>query len=439
MKVILQYVRQKIVALTIICTCISLVWITTNISFGKDDWRGIIESDAKGYYAYLPAIFIYNDLNFGFFEETEKGKYFQPHIYVDYRSKVGEKYVNKYYVGTAVAQTPFFLLAHLITSFSDEPADGYSKYYMLSIPLAAICYHIFGLIFLAKLLSLFRIKSSLIAFLLLCCSFGTHLFIYTISEVGMSHVYSFELIAAFLYYCKKFFNQPSLNSILLSTVLLGLIVLCRPINFLIVLFLIPLSGSIGGLLSSLKSYFTNFKYLILSILIFSAIISIQLIIYKISTGSFLVYSYVEEGFNFLEPNFFKILFSYQKGLFLYTPMLFISIVAIPFLAKTKAYFSISWLSVFILITYVFSSWWMWFYGGSFSSRVYVEYIPIFFLPIALWLNQMNKVGKKWILATMTVLLLICQVQSYQYRYYEIHYSEMNKAKYWEVFLMRNKL
>ena len=31
-----------------------------------------MESDAKGYYAYLPAVFVYEDLHFGFFDEIEK-------------------------------------------------------------------------------------------------------------------------------------------------------------------------------------------------------------------------------------------------------------------------------------------------------------------------------------------------------------------------------
>jgi len=84
--------------------------VTSNLNWGKNSWVGIVESDGKGYYAYLPAIFIYNDLNFGFFDEIEKEKYYDENLYYDYRSGAHGKVINKYYCGTALAELPFFLL-----------------------------------------------------------------------------------------------------------------------------------------------------------------------------------------------------------------------------------------------------------------------------------------------------------------------------------------
>lgn len=81
---------------------------------------------------------------------------------------------------------------------------------------------------------------------------------------------------------------------------------------------------------------------------------------------------------------------------------------------------------------------MWFYGGSFSSRVYVEYIPVFIGPIALFIQHMLPKFRGAMVGLIILIIAICQVQSYQYRYYDIHYIDMNKDKYWEVFLMRNK-
>jgi len=94
----------------------------------------------------------------------------------------------------------------------------------------------------------------------------------------------------------------------------------------------------------------------------------------------------------------------------------------------------------MLITYIFSSWWMWYYGGSFSSRVYVEYLPFFALATALGLQQIKTDKRKTVAIGMLFLIIaLCQVQSYQYRYYDIHYGDMTKEKYWKVFLMRNKI
>ena len=119
--------------------------VTSNLNWGKKTWVGIIESDGKGYYAYLPAIFIYNDLNFGFFDEIEKEKYFDENLYYDYRSWAHGNVINKYYCGTALAESPFFLVAHSLAHLFDLDADGYSKIYPVLISIAALFYLFVGL------------------------------------------------------------------------------------------------------------------------------------------------------------------------------------------------------------------------------------------------------------------------------------------------------
>jgi hypothetical protein len=429
--------KKYMITITLSVIAVLLFLVTTNLSFGKDKWMGILESDAKGYYAYLPAVFIYHDLNFGFFEHIEKEKYYQEHIFYDYRSGANGFSTNKYYAGAALAQLPFFLVAHAATLLTNGDADGYSKLYMFSVPIAALFYHVLGLWFLAGLLRLYKVRETIISLLLLATAFGTHLFVYTVVEGGMSHVFSFAFISGFLYYSKRYFDQQQLADVYKMALLLGLIILCRPINGLVGLFLIPLAGNLETLKNGLLDIFCNLKAWLVGLILFVGIVGIQLVIYKISTGSFFVYSYVDEGFNFTDPHFFDILFSYKKGLFLYTPMLLLGLISTRFLVRTKSFFSISWLLFFVGITYVFSSWWMWFYGGSFSSRVYVEYIPIFMLPLGLFLESCAPKVKKVTIGLIICLIGICQIQSYQYRYYEIHYTDMDQAKYWEVFLMRN--
>lgn len=426
--------KQPIITIVFSLICISLIWISSNINWGKEDWRGALEADAKGYYAYLPAIFIYHDLNFGFFDEIEKEKYYEPLIYQDYRSEIDGKVVNKYYCGTAIAQTPFFLIAHFISYLDDEPLDGYSKWYMRSVTIAAIFYHLLGLYFFALLLRSYRVKPIIIAFLLISISLGSNLYVYTIVEPGMSHVYSFAFVTMFLYYARLYFLEKKAKRLYLTIAALALVILCRPINGLIIFSLFFLSENLNEFIKTIRVLVNSRRVLITAFAIGGVILFIQPLIYKVSTGSFWVYSYQEEGFNFLHPHFLDILFSYKKGLFLYTPLFFIAFLSVFYWIKKMPYRFISWMSFFILITYVFSSWWMWFYGGSFSSRVYVEYLSFFALPLALCLNKFNK--KKLVVAftALVLIVIVCQIQSYQYRYYEIHYSEMTKEKYWEVFL-----
>ncbi|HOI87852.1 MAG TPA: hypothetical protein PLV51_08335, partial [Lentimicrobium sp.] len=71
-------------AITIGLIMAIMVYVSSNINWGDNRWKGILESDAKGYYAYLPAVFIYHDLNFGFFDSIEKGAYYDENFFYDY-------------------------------------------------------------------------------------------------------------------------------------------------------------------------------------------------------------------------------------------------------------------------------------------------------------------------------------------------------------------
>ena len=72
--------------LFILITGLVMTLVSNNFNWTKESWKHILEADAKGYYAYLPATFIYHDLNFGFFDEIEKEKYYNPNTYYYYRN-----------------------------------------------------------------------------------------------------------------------------------------------------------------------------------------------------------------------------------------------------------------------------------------------------------------------------------------------------------------
>ena len=165
-----------------------------------------------------------------------------------------------------------------------------------------------------------------------------------------------------------------------------------------------------------------------------------MIYYKLATGNLFIYSYLGEGFNFLNPHIFEILFSFKKGLFLYTPLYLLAFTGCIYLWKSKRFMFWSWLVFFFLITYVFSSWSNWWYGGSFSSRVYVEFVPMFMMLLAFALqHSKNKVRQKLLLGAVFILIVVCQIQTFQYRYNQIHWSDMDRTKYFEVFMRIDKL
>ena len=94
-----------------------LTWVAINVNLGKN-WKEVVKYDVAGYYSHLPAIFIYDDLHFDFFDEIDE-TYKTGTTKGDFRQVLESgSTVNKYYCGTAILQAPFFAIAHLISSLS---------------------------------------------------------------------------------------------------------------------------------------------------------------------------------------------------------------------------------------------------------------------------------------------------------------------------------
>ena len=412
-----------------------VLWTTINNTFKKDYKSGIIESDAKGYYAYLPAIFIYHDLNFRFFYQIERVEYYNPTLYYQFLRVENNKTINKYYAGTALCLVPFFLSGHVLTLIKGFPTDGYSYYYTMMTHLGALFYLLVAMLGLRKLLRTYEIGESEIAITLLAFVFGTNLFYYVVTEFAMSHVYSFAAIVWFGFAIRKYLTDYSGKYLFYSAFLLGIIALIRPVNLLVVLAIPFLAGNPNQLLDGFKSLFNKPWIVLLSIFSFVFLVSIQFIIYKISTGNFFVYSYQQEGFNFSNPQISNFLFSYRKGMFVYTPMLFLSLLGFIFLFRSSRFQFFTLISFLFMLVYVFSSWHMWFYGGSFSQRPMIEFYAFFAIPLGIALQKLKTSKMRKVFVSIVFLLIIvCQIQTYQYRRAQIHWSDMNKEKYWDAFL-----
>ncbi|HNW69605.1 MAG TPA: hypothetical protein PKI01_04325 [Bacteroidales bacterium] len=432
--------KNKKIIFTVLFIGTILLWISANINWGGDKPKWIVLADGKGYYAYLPAVFIYHDLNFGFFEEKEMSPSSDPKLFYDYRVYSNGHAINKCFCGTAIMQLPFFLAAHGIITLTGGTADGYSALYLIFVQIATIFYFLLGLYFLSKLLKLYDFKTSSVLTVLIAVTFGTNAFYYIVREAAMSHIYSFSLIAAFMYFSKKFFSNYKPALFILLSVLLGLIILVRPANGIVVFMLPFLTSSWYGFKRGLFTVFHKPWHLLTGVLIFLALVSIQLVIYKISTGSFFIDSYSEESFDFLHPHFIDFLFSYKKGAFLYTPLIFISLTGLYYFWKSSRYQFFSIVFFILFLFYILSSWGNWWYGGSFSSRVLIEYLPLFMVLLAATLESFSKKILKGIfIGIIAVLIMVNQIQVYQYRYGAIHYENMDKQMYWDEFLRIDKL
>ena len=195
-----------------------------------------ITGDGVGYYEYLPSIFIHHDINRHQLPESglkDFEKRVKPFgVYVDY---YGHK-VDKYPCGTALLQSPFFLFVRGTHDLQGNAGDGYQTPFHWAIFFAAIFYLFLALIFLKKLLELYGIKRTTIILTQFLMVFATSVTQYASSNAAFSHVYSLFAITAFLYFGKQYFERVNLKSFVWACFFLGLIVILRQVNVIILLF-----------------------------------------------------------------------------------------------------------------------------------------------------------------------------------------------------------
>lgn len=410
----------------------SLVFLINNYIGNVDK---TINADAVGYYEYLPSIFIHHDILRKNNPKQENSSIYTrinaTNVYVDYNNFS----VNKYPCGVALLQLPFFTYTYITSKLEGDSNDGYQRPFQKSVYYAAIFYLFLTLLFLKKTLVLYAIKKHVIIACQLLLVLSTSVTHYVNYDAGFSHVYSLFAITAFIYFIKSYLQNKNVHHFVLSCLFLGLIFILRQPNILILLFVPFLAGSIEKLKIGFTTILANSKGLLTGIFLFVGVSFIQATLWYMQTGNFLVYSYQGEGFNFSDPQFFNILFSYKKGLFVYTPVLFITLCSLFWLVYKKHYYLFfTWLTFFLVLTYVLCSWWSWFYGCSYGLRAYIDYYVLFFIPFALMLDKIQIAPKLFIilLALSTIPLNI--IQTYQYKEYIIHWIDMNKEIYWKIFL-----
>ncbi len=400
------------------------------------EWDRVINSDGKGYYAYLPAIFIYQDIEYSFVEYYEDKYYPEDQLtFKEFRYDYKGGIVNKTFVGLTLLWLPFFLLAHLLTQFTSLPADGYSIIYQYAIGFATIFYFWLGLKFLKKILVKLKASDALSGLIIYAIVAGTNILYYTVYEGSMVHVYNFSLICLFAFFTFQAIHTNRRKWYILTSVSLALIIATRPQNGLIVFFIPFLAGNINKLKDFFIFLFKDRLTLIYTLVSGALVLSIPITFWYIQTGYFMVYSYGEEYFDFLHPHFFAILFSYNKGWFIYTPLAFFSMLSFVYLFKNNKLKFFSLLVLLVSVVYILSSWWCWSYCSRFSQRVFVDYLPVVAIMLVITYNLFKSRYYLRKIYTGTILLLIAfnSVQMYQHYIWVFPGGDITKEIYWDSF------
>jgi len=95
------------------------------------------------------------------------------------------------------------------------------------------------------------------------------------------------------------------------------------------------------------------------VLVGTMVIAPQLAIYSQATGRPIVSSYGDRGFNFLSPHLWGVLFSVQKGLFFWLPLLLGAVAGFVVGERKKLPPLAGTMVVIIRDRYLIASWWDW--------------------------------------------------------------------------------
>lgn len=411
-------------AIAIIIFFATLFTITTQAKYSEGD--GYIFGDVMGYYGYLPAKFIHNDLQFNGRE----------HQVWFYEAGDGHKRFIKYSTGLAIIFSPGFLIADVWARNSDYQRDGYSGPYQVAFICTALLFVFLALLYSIKFLRLFY-NDKTTALTILIVFLGTNLFHYCTSFLTYSHLYSYTLILIFLYLSIKWLKAPSFKLSIIIGLITGLFVLVRVVDLIFVLFpLIYGIQSYTSLKERLQLFWRNWGKLTLVIL-FAFTVWIPQILYTYYVwGEFKLNTYTDEHFFFGNPQVLKAFFSFRNGWLVYSPLMIIPLIGLIFFTiKKKQY---GYIILTVIYIYVLASWWCWWYEG-FGNRAYINLYPILLVPLGYAIDWM---WSKWYKSLVFVPLIFILVgyslfQTAQFEFRTYYSGQMTYESYKESFLSLN--
>ncbi|HEX4888391.1 MAG TPA: hypothetical protein VFV37_10135 [Luteibaculaceae bacterium] len=369
------YLSAWAALLTMAVYCVFFV----NAKRWRDD--GIIQQDVRIYYEYLPALFTHGDLSFSFLQNDSVA---DRHQYWLVTQPETGKDVPKYTLGLALVYAPVYLIHHGIARVLGHPIADFSTADGFGIAVSTLLFLGIGLL-AARRLWLHWFSDTACAIALLTVFLGTNLLHYSVLSPGYGHVFSFALVALFANEALQWGKTNGSLRAAKMGFLFGLIVLIRPSNAVIGLFVLLVLPNIPNSQGIWQFWFSRWKPLLIAAIFALLAISPQLVVWKQITDSWVVYSYSTERFFFLQPQLLKVWFSFRNGWFTYAPVLLLIFPGFYFLFKLNRPLFWSTVPFFLINSLVIASWWCWWYGGSFGSRPHMDALAISALPlVAFW-------------------------------------------------------
>ena len=367
--------------------------------------------DTVAYYAWLRSAVIDGDL--------DVGDEFAHYGYGGERGKTvtGLTY-NEYAVGSGVLWSPFFLAAHGLSHVAralgaEVTMDGYGPHYVWSISLGSALYGLAAILLSYRLCrAFFSPCISLLAAAAVWLS--STLVFYMYSHPGMSHANDAFAYALFLFTWQKTRGQSTWRGAALRGACAGLCALVRQINALFVLF--PL-GEL--LVEGIQSWRRTGRAReggsrLLKMAAFSLawwlVYLPQVLVWRVVLGRWVVVNPYAAGagvgFDWLRPHLLEVLFSTNRGLFLWTPLMLAAALGWQLLWKKGARLTALLLVNFMLQLYLVASWECWSGSAAFGQRFFTNMVPALSLGFAALLARLGQRARPAWLATGSALFVV---------------------------------
>ncbi len=419
--------------LAVILTSAVLVW--TRIEYSElRGWTPmkVTTWDAFGYYQYLPAIFIYDDIQRQEWVAAVDSSYHvvgDGGLYQLMELENGNR-ATKYLGGAALMELPFFLAGHALAGWTGHAQDGFSPTYQWAIALSPLVYCVFGLLLLHAVLRRW-FNDITVALVLVLITLSTNAIQYISVDGAQTHGFLFALYCLFLWATAKWHESPAKRWALVIGATIGLACVTRPTES--IMLFIPLLWNTHTKASAKAKWamvHENRSHLALAAAAGFVMVLPQLVYWKIVTGSF-VFD-VGSKWDFLDPHW-RVLFGWEKGWFVYTPITILLIIGLFFMRGRPWWKSVL---VFALLNiWIVIAWHDWRYGGSYSARALVQSYPVLALPFAALVQRIISTRWRWpFVALCSYLLLSNGWQIRQYNNGVIKYDGMTREEYRRIYL-----
>jgi hypothetical protein len=430
----------SLISVLILCIHFSLPRYTYNGFTREMDW------DILSYYLYLPLVFLHNDLgikDYSYVQHLFDQYHFSPTFYQASQAENGN-YVMMYTMGLAMLESPFFFIGHLWAKIGGYPTDGFSFPYQFCVSTGMMLYLLAGIFLLRKiLLRFFPDRTVCIALILLVL--GTNYF-RELTDYNLGpHAVLFSLYCVLIYYTIKWHEEQRIKYAVVIGFAIGFLTLSRPTELICVM--IPLFWNVynrESLQQKLSLVKNNGKQLLV---LAGCVILVgipQMIYWKILTGSWIYNSYWnQQSFDIHESHLMKILFSFRKGWFVYSPLIIIAFAGFFLLGKEKLRQSQPAVYIFIALNlFLISHVPIWWNAGSFGQRFMVQSYAVLAIPFTAFIHFL--LSKKFLIraafgAAGLLLVLLNLFQTWQFVHWILPGDGITKEFYFATFLRTKDL